>query len=522
MNKFISWRLLTLFTVAALFNIGCSALTVDKRAYSSAFTDAPNTRLGRHLASETVDKGSDLSGFILLDTGTDALQKRLALLDSSEKSVDLQYYIWNSDKSGRLLAQKLFLAAERGVRVRLLLDDFNIGDRDALLLIMDVHPNIEVRIYNPNSARSGVRKVFGLIGNFSRLNQRMHNKTFTVDASISIVGGRNIGDEYFDLHHELNFRDRDLLAVGPVVRDISESFDAYWNNERAFAITKMTREKPTQAEVLGFRTRLTEPGNEDFMEGEESNDMPLASKVQLQAWLEEMIWAPAELVYDQPLGFDEQDDDSAKRVAIRLKNLALSATSEVLIESPYLIPGDEGIELLAKMTQSGVQVSALTNSLASNDLTTNHAGYARRRESLLKSGVELFELKPNAASCQHLVVGIGRCDDDTLFGLHSKSMVFDGKAVFVGSFNFNQRSVYLNSETALIIYSAELAKKIADDIKENFSSKNSWHVSLDEGERLQWAWMDEGVVRYYRHEPQTGFLRRFNAGLFSIFPFEKY
>lgn len=522
MNTCIGLRFCIIFVCLGFISVGCSTLKVEDKSPSTAFSDGRGTTIGRIYETELSAQQTEHSGFVLLDTGHDALLKRLSLLDLSEKAVDLQYYIWNSDQSGRLMAQRVYLAAERGVRIRLLLDDFNIGDRDPGLLIMDAHPNIEVRIYNPNAARSGVRKILGLLGGFSRLNQRMHNKSFTVDASVTIVGGRNIGDEYFDLHPELNFRDRDLLAIGPVVREVAESFDAYWNSERAFAITNIADGKPTQAEIDKFKERLASPYQNDTNKRGVPDIEYSVSETQLQAWLGGMTWAPARLVYDQPMGFEETDNNTPKKVANMLVEIARSASRELLIESPYLIPGDEGVALLGQLTQSGVQVKALTNSLASNDLTTNHAGYTRRRKGLLKSGVELFEFRPDAKSCQHLVVGAGRCDDDTLFGLHAKSMVFDRNTVFVGSFNLNQRSVFLNSETALIIHSPELANKIARDIEENLSLDNSWRVRLEENGNLQWIGMEDGVISSYNHEPHTGFWRRFSSGLLSIIPFERY
>jgi len=522
MNTYLNFRLLLLCICIALFNTGCSSLTIEQREFSPAFNKADTTSLGTQLSETKPRRGRYHSGFLLLDTGQDALKKRLALLDLSEQSVDLQYYIWNSDRSGRLMADRLLQAADRGVRIRLLLDDFNVGDRDTPLVTLDAHPNIEVRIYNPNQARSGIRKIMGLLGNFGRLNQRMHNKTFTVDASVSIVGGRNIGDEYFDLHSELNFRDRDLLAVGPIVGDISKSFDAYWNNERAFSITSLVKQPISDADVVDLRARLNETISKENQSGDTSYVTPSVGIDFPEGWQKHLIWAPAKLVYDQPLGFDETTHDKQKRVAIALQTLAQDVLSEVLIESAYLIPGDDGVELLGQLVTSGVRVAALTNSMASNDLLANHSGYTRRRDDLLERGVELFELRPDAKSCQLLVLGSGQCDEDSLFGLHAKSIVFDRRVVFVGSFNLNQRSVYLNTETALIVYSHELADRIAKDIEQNFLPENSWHVIFNEEGDLEWQGREGDKIVSYLKDPQTGFWQRLKSGFFSVLPFEKY
>jgi putative cardiolipin synthase len=202
--------------------------------------------------------------------------------------------------------------------------------------------------------------------------------------------------------------------------------------------------------------------------------------------------------------------------------MAQKTNGELLIESAYLIPGDQGIELLKELTDDGIVVRALTNSLASNDLTTNHSGYARRRPAMLESGIELFELRPDAVSCQRLVADSSRCDEDSLFGLHAKSIVFDRRAVFVGSFNLNLRSVYLNTETALIVYSPELAKRIAADIEENMLPENSWQVMQDENGKLEWIGLESGEMIRYSHEPSTTVWRRFKSGFLSLFPLEKY
>ena len=239
-------------------------------------------------------------------------------------------------------------------------------------------------------------------------------------------------------------------------------------------------------------------------------------------WLDKFSWANAELVFDQPLSFNDEESDQIKRVATKLANLTQKTKRELIIESAYLIPGDAGIKLLTDLTSKDITVSALTNSLASNDLTTNHSGYTRRRKEIVTNLVNLYELRPDAKSCQHLVESIHRCDRGTVFGLHSKSMVFDREIAFVGSFNVNQRSVYLNSETALIIYSAELAEEIALDIEENFSGENSWKLELDKNGQLNWLERSEGKVIFYSHEPETDFWRRLYSKLFAIFPVEKY
>ena len=498
------------------FIVGCSTLQIENgREISLAFSTPIQTSLGQLSATASASHIGE-SGFLILNTGHDALLKRFTLIGEAEKAIDLQYYIWKSDKSGRLLSRQLLLAADKGIQVRLLLDDFSVGNRDTILLMMNTHPNIDIRIYNPNSSQQGgARKILGFMGEFSRLNQRMHNKSFIVDGSVAIVGGRNIGDEYFDLNNEVNFRDRDLLAIGSVVPEVSKSFDAYWNSERAFSISHIAKDSTDKSKIPAFRKNIEAKVQQD-------NLAISFNSAGFKSWLSEMIWAKAEITYDKTRAMDENDLNTLKRVANTLSEIAKKTNDELLIESAYLVPGDDGVALLKELTRRGVKVTALTNSLASNDLTTNHSGYVRRRKELLKNGAELYELRPDAQSCQNLVKAPYSCDENTLFGLHSKSIVFDRKVVFVGSFNLNQRSIYLNSEIGLIVYSSELADRIARDIEENLASENSWKVMLNSHGDLQWTGIKGGVKVNYSHEPETGFWRRFNSKFLSIFPIEKY
>lgn len=514
------WKYLLILVV--LLNSACTSLPeIAQRESSMAFSASPETSLGR-LFSAYIREHPTLSGVQVLDTGREALQMRLALLEMAEQAIDLQYYIWNSDYSGQLLVERLLDAADRGVRVRLLLDDFNVNERDAPLVAMDAHTNIEVRVYNPNANRKGLAKWLALLGNFGRLNQRMHNKSFVVDGSAAIIGGRNIGDEYFDLAEEFNLRDRDLFAVGPVVGEVSQGFDTYWNSQRSYPVKAITSDNPGLPEIASLRSNL-HAYIRNHADPEYALPMdPDTSLSILASWLPKLIWAEVTTLFDQVRSPEETDIEKRKQLAQRLTNIAEQTQSEVLIESAYLILGDEGANLLKELTGRGVRVRALTNSLASNDLTTNHAGYARRRQQMLENGIELYEFRPDALSCQRLLGAPSHCDEDATFGLHAKSMVFDRAIVFVGSFNLNLRSVYVNSENGLVVYSPELARRIAEDIEENMRLENSWRVELDESGNPSWISQEKGKQVRYSREPATGFWRRFKSGLISLFPVEKY
>ncbi len=492
-----------------------------ERMESFAFHELHATRLGV-AATQAASRQSNRSGVDLLDTGNSAFLARAALIETAERAIDAQYYIWNSDLTGSYLAARLYAAAERGVRVRLLLDDINIGARDAALAAMDAHPNIEVRIYNPFTARSGPGRVYGFTTEFARLNRRMHNKSFTVDGSVTIVGGRNIGDEYFDADTELNFRDRELLAIGPVVEQVAQGFDAFWNSYWAYPVRTLTSERLTAdegarllARANGHAERLVQLGHRPATRSDEGLAYMLAAFTRL-------IWAPARLIYDDPPAPDALRDDSMRQsVAQALAAVALTARSEILIESAYFILDDATLQTVAELRQRGTRIAALTNSLASNDVVANHSGYARRRKDMLASGIDIYELRADADSCRQVIATAPQCAS-ALFGLHSKTIIFDRRTVYVGSFNVNLRSTFLNTETALIVESETLAARIADSIERDMQPRNSWQVTLDERNRLLWQTERDGARLTSRHEPDTGFWRRFKAAFIALWPIEKY
>jgi len=506
---------------ACVFGIALSACAQlpphAARSHSSAYAAPQATSLGRAAAAAAADHPGQ-SGFLILDSGRAALLERLLLIETAQRSIDLQYYIWNSDSTGRYLAERVLAAAERGVRVRILLDDINSPGRDAAMAFLDAHPAIEVRLFNPIAARSGLGRVLGIAGDFARVNRRMHNKSLTVDAAVTVVGGRNLGDEYFDASAELNFRDRDLLAVGSVVGQVASAFDVFWNSRWAHSITALTTATLSPAAALERRTEAIQAGA-----SLERRGYPLvreAQPAQFAATLARCVWAPARLVYDMPLTGDPSDTSTAQPVARALAELAGAARQEVLIESAYFILGDAALARFAQLRAQGVRLRVLTNSLASNDLATNHSGYARRRRQMLRAGFELHELRPDAVACRALTSQ--PCAAGAIFGLHAKSAVFDRRIVYVGSFNVNLRSTFLNTETALIIESPALADQVAQAIEANLRAENSWRLVADAKGHIRWFTTREGVEEVSTHEPATGLWRRFQVGFYRLFPIEKY
>lgn len=460
------------------------------------------------------------SGFALLDSGREAFLMRAALIEVANQSIDAQYYIWNDDKTGRYLANRLMAAADRGVQVRLLLDDINLAGNEALFARLDSHPNMSVRIFNPVRARNGATRLFSLIGNFDRVNRRMHNKSFVVDGQAGIAGGRNVGDEYFDEDPRQNTRDRDVLMLGPLVEALGDSFEAYWQNPWAYPLHRLYEQGADQT-----ADRLPERVAGGSAEGAELQARPPANPDTARAYLNQqlvrLVQAPAELVFDPPPENLEDSgklsSDTPKATARALYRLAQAAEQEILIESAYLILTEDQLNGTSGLANPDVSVTAFTNSLATNDLITNHSGYARWRKSMLEHGIELYELRPDSPACRRWVTDDLACGPGGL-SLHSKAVVFDRETLFIGSFNVNLRSIYLNGETVLIIHSPELARRVADDIDYAIRPENSWRVSLDEQGNLRW----QAGERTVRHEPDVGFWRRFQSGFLSWLPIAKY
>lgn len=504
--------------------LSCSETTItrqDSRTPSS-FVTAPDGHLGVMAATYTGNHPS-LNGIRVLDTGRDALIERAALIELAEQSIDIQYYIWNGDNSGRYLASRLIVAADRGVRVRLLLDDVNLKGRDDVLSMLDAHPSIEIRIYNPFVQR-GWARTFNFLGEFTRLNRRMHNKSFTVDGVATIVGGRNIGDEYFDAHPELNFRDRDIVVIGPVVASVGDMFDTFWNATLSRDIDEIVNKNEDAAAFSVESTSLiTAAANNiaalhgEFQEGAD------AARVVLQQSFAKMTWAPVRLVHDLPPEPDAVGDTTdTQPSALALRELALNAKHSITVESAYLVLDDDTIAAIRDIHASGIRVRILTNSLASNDVTANHAAYAKKRRQILDSGIDLYELRPDAASCASLIINAQACGEHHTFGLHAKTFVFDMQTVYVGSLNMNLRSRYLNAESGMIIENADLAQAISNAIELNMRPENSWQVVLDDDNELLWVTRIDGQPSESTREPEAPWSRRVTSKFIGLFPLEKY
>ncbi|HEY1370914.1 MAG TPA: phospholipase D family protein [Candidatus Binatia bacterium] len=502
-----------LYLALALLLAACSA-TVNwdyPRVASSAFAHPETTSVGA-LFQEAADKHPGLSGFSVVQFGENAFLARLAMIDLAEKSIDAQYYIWDADTTGRILADRLLRAADRGVHVRLLLDDiYQTSEKDSVIALMDAHPNVEVRVFNPVENRRWRRLSF--VGDFSRANHRMHNKLLVVDNAIGIVGGRNIADIYFGVSQDHNYRDLDVLAAGPVVRDLSASFDTFWNSDSGVPVGAVVKELPTEMDLQAGRERLQKNI------AAAATPYPMYKNVdELRAHLKEIrdnfIWAPGRVLVENP---SRVTTAVARGVISKALSERVSEVQhEILIESPYFVLPEPVIERLGQLTARGVRVRALTNSAASNDVIAAHAFYAHTREKLLKAGVELYELRPDTNMEKHWSVLSGK----SRAALHCKAIVFDRKSVFIGSFNLDPRSSTLNTEIGVMIDSPEIAGRVAKIMDEGVAPGSAFHVTLDGDDSLLWAAENNGEKVQYHKDPDTNAWHRFLFGVVGILPIE--
>ncbi|HSU20542.1 MAG TPA: phospholipase D family protein [Variovorax sp.] len=517
------WRRLALL-LAALSLAACALPPRQGIAPSQALApaEASATAIGQAVAARAAEQAPGASGIHPLADGIDAFAARMLLAAAAERTLDVQSYIWRDDTTGRLLLQALREAADRGVRVRLLLDDNGIPGLDARLAALDAHPGIEVRLFNPFATRWF--KPLGFVTDFSRANRRMHNKSFSADAQATIIGGRNIGDEYFDaLVEGLAFADLDVLAFGPAARDIASDFDRYWASESAWPIALLV--KPGAPADLAPLDRIraevaADAGRRRYLRAVKGSDFA----VDLRAGRLSLEWAAVQTLSDDPAkgqGAVARGDLMASGLARLLRG----PRRDVELVSAYFVPGAEGVAALAALARQGVRVRILTNALEATDVAAVHAGYARRRAPLLAAGVELFEMRrqgglPAAGANDRGGSGSG----SGAFGssdssLHAKTFSVDRERVFIGSFNFDPRSAHLNTELGFVIDSPALASGIEDAFTRHIPAQ-SYAVKLDAQGRLYWlASTPDGVVRHDT-EPGTTWWRRAGVGLMSLLPIE--
>jgi len=461
--------------------------------------------------------GLQASGFKLIDRNEDGLRWRLALIDSARHSIDVQYYLWYGDAAGRLLAKRLLDAADRGVKVRMLVDDLNtlfsdagtVALRDKTAALMDAHPNLELRLFNPWSNREIAGRVGEGMTEMQRLNQRMHNKAMIIDNRATILGGRNIGDEYMGLHPAFNFHDLDVLGIGPVARQTSAVFDAFWNSDWVMPVSalKIQVSPDEQAEALA---KLVER----ITEAQSLTRFP----IEPQSWSAELASLHGTLhIGTSRVVSDLPTPGAIEQVMLeQIHSLLGGAHQELLIINAYIIPAERGITALRTLKQRGVTMRILTNSLASHDVPAVNSHYKKWRKPILEAGAELYEIRHDAA-IQPLV-------SDTppthakFMGLHSKAMVVDGEKVYIGSMNFDPRSAIYNTEMGVFVESKGLADALAKLIERDIQPVNSWQVKLDDDGELHWVNDKENVTS----QPARNWWQRVQDFFFGAVPKEYY
>lgn len=473
------------------------------------------------LAAAEAARHPGKSGVAILHDGVDAFASRAILAAMATHSLDLQYYIWQGDTSGRLLMQALLQAADRGVRVRLLLDDNGTAGLDKELAALDAHPDIEVRLFNPFVIRRP--KMVGYIMDFSRLNRRMHNKAFIADNAAAVIGGRNVGDEYFGASATSQFDDLDLLSFGPVVPELSADFDRYWESRSSYPVSAILPPAPPGA-VAQLRRSLV-----DHAAGPLADRYATAIRENLLASRDagtelDLEWAPVTMLSDDPA----KGQGEVPRGALLADQLALrvGAPAERLsLVSAYFVPGREGTVGLGQLAAKGIEVDVMTNALEATDVAAVHAGYARHRETLLKAGVRIWEQKSAPGERTRLRIGLsagsGRKPVIVASGtsLHAKTMAVDDKRLFVGSFNFDPRSVALNTELGFLIESPKLAEQLHSGVDAEVRAR-AYEVRLSPEGRLQWLDRQGGKTVVHDTEPGTRWYQRLAVRALALLPID--
>ncbi len=501
--------------VIAIVALNGACVTVDfdaPKEPSYVITDTSETFLGEAVEAFQTGASGETGIYPMID-GIEALGARLKGATRAERSIDLQYYLIYGDTAGALLINELLNAADRGVRVRILVDDVLTKGYDREMVDLDAHPNIQIRVFNPFAVR-GLRS-WNFLWDFNRVNRRMHNKSFIVDNEVAIIGGRNIADEYFAAREDVNFGDLDVITIGPVVNEISTMFDLYWNDRLAVPVTTViTPPKDPEVAAARIRARL-DPAIANI---EKTHYAELIREFEANRYIrrEEFTWVPYDLVYDSPDKAGTKPNAEGKRIRPALAEAVRTTENELIILSPYFVPTDRLVEGARAMTQRGVSIFVITNSLAANNHSAVHAGYAPWRKKLLEAGVRIFEVRADAQA-----TGVDRSRMLHSGGtLHTKAFIVDRRLVYLGSFNWDPRSAFINTEMGIILESEEFGQ-YAGRRMEKMLPVNAYEVVLNDEGRLRWVTSENGERVVYKKEPDTGWWKRFKVKVIGLLPIDE-
>lgn len=517
--------------IVAVFS-GCASLPPGSnfpKIASSALAHPEETRLGRQFENAAREHNGN-SGFRIIPVGADGFLTRMQMINAAERTLDLQYFIFRGDETGRLLTDAVLHAADRGVRVRVLIDDGETVAGDEQITALEAHPSVEIRIFNPFAYRghTNVFRAIEFMFNASRLDYRMHNKLLVVDNAVALVGGRNIGDQYFQIDPESQFADDDVFAAGPIAQQLSATFDEYWSSALSIPAEALSGGKSSHAalnehrEVLHEQSRQLKSDGIGYVKrlatGEPFNGM-ISGRLPL-------VWAHAQLICDSPDKKKVENGAMVGRLMHRpVANATVAVQSELLMVTPYLIPGKEGMKLFKDLRQRNVRVRVLTSSLESSTVLLAQAGYIHYRVPLLENGVELYEIRSLLGNAR----GSGETTAISRYGnysLHAKLFAFDRQKLFIGSMNFDQRSMHLNTEIGLIIDSPELAQQIAARFEAMVQPVNSYRLALRQNDAggspsSVWHTQEDGKAVEYDTEPARSDWQRVEVNILSLLPLDK-
>jgi putative cardiolipin synthase len=514
-----------LLAAVLLLSGGCSSVfvpyEVNNRVQEQAYSGG-DTTLGRLFHAETASH-PELSGAYLLDKGEESLLWRGVLTEQAEKSIDIQTFIWSDDNVGTIGAARLLQAAKRGVHVRILLDYVTLDVDSNYLVWLNDHTNISIRLYNPFSQLDASigSKVSTLLSSFSRLNRRMHNKLFLVDGRVVLVGGRNNADEYYDMHADMNFRDRDLLVVGDVLQKARRGFDEYWNSEWSIGIDQVLPRKVDPQQRTAYYQKLESYAREPKNYPPRFDDALKRTRKSLQRLPGHLSWGKAEMIYDIP-GKNEQLSSlrGYGKSGEFLTRSFLEAKEEILVETPYMITMPGTLDLFARLQKRGVLVRVLTDSMASAEDDLVFSAYKRQRRNILRRGVKMCELRRDAAIRETVFERFQSMEEMPDISLHAKTAVIDRRTLLIGSFNLDPRSTHINTEHVFRIESPDLAEQVAKIINTDMDLENCWQVNMDAEGKLTWKTLRDGREERSYIEPGVTFFERMRLLFFMMLPVE--
>ncbi len=488
-----------------------------------ALSDTADTSLGRGITPHLTGPAGE-SVFYPLSLGTEAFVARLGLARAAERSLDVQYYMIHDDATGSALFRELLHAADRGVRVRLLIDDIHTETEDALLAALDAHPHIEVRIFNPFLHRTS--RWMDFLTDYRRVNRRMHNKSMTADNQATIVGGRNVGDEYFAAAADVDFSDLDVLACGPVVPEVSAEFDRYWNSNVVYPITALLGPAPAPAAVKAEYDKL-EQGVAVESQTEYAKALPTLELVRaINEKRLQVFRGTCSVIADPPEKVTQPVDESAHAI-LKLTEIMEKADKEIFLISPYFVPGTKGTKWLTDQAKRGVKVRILTNSYLATDVGAVHSGYMPYRDNLLRAGIEIYELKPKPGAPQtkeEKKAAKEEVEKNGLSGsrasLHAKTYMVDGRTIFIGSLNLDPRSARLNTEMGLVLESQALADRFRNRFDPQILDY-AYRVELKPDGKTTWTTREDGKEVTVDSEPGMSGFKRFGMFIARVLPMEE-